>query len=148
MGDVVAAAGDAWNTPFETTSQLNTVRLLLAHTIAAEERMLSFRLQHKEIPLSYDQRAGSSWDELYGDQKKVRAETQVYLAGLTDSEISGDEIVIPMTVFPNALTRADALYQVLNHENYHRGQVITAFQRLGFDPPNFDYILLKGNPRG
>jgi len=143
LGDVLASADDAWNKPFETTSKWNTIRLLAAHSIAAEERMISFRLLNIDLPLTYDQRAGDDWDSVYRDHKTVRAQTYAYLESLTDNEITDREIVIPATVFPIGITRADALFHIFNHENYHRGEIISALQRLGFDPPNFDYILLK-----
>jgi uncharacterized damage-inducible protein DinB len=143
LGETLATAPDAWDVSFETTSQWNSIRLLLAHCVAAEERLVTLRLRNRPLPIPYEQFAADGWDGLYSDQQAIRAETYAYLASLSDSEIEGAEIVVPATVERGAWTRSDVLFHVLNHENYHRGQVIMVLQRLGYDPPNFDYVLLR-----
>jgi uncharacterized damage-inducible protein DinB len=148
MGEVLTSAQGAWDTCFDTVSKWNTIRLLLAHCVAAEERLISFRLLKKEIPLSFEERAPETWDELYADQKSIRAGTYAYIASLSDSEVSEDNMAIFTLNGHNAVTRADVLYHIVNHENYHRGQIVSELQRRGFDPPNFDYILLKDIVQG
>ena len=143
MGETLLAAPQAWNVPFETTSEWNSIRMLLAHTVAAEERLVSMRLQGQEIPVFYEKRAATDWEGLYEDHRKMRANTYAYLDRLTDEQISGGEIVLPAVDGRPEQTRSDILFHVINHENFHRGQVVTALQRLGVDPPNFDYFLLK-----
>jgi len=145
MGETLAAAPEAWDAPFETTSRWNSVRMLLAHTIAAEERMITLRLKKEAIPVPYEDRAAPDWESLYADHRQVRETTYAYLASLSDDEIAGDEIAVPSIDARPALTRADALFHIINHETYHRGEVIMTLQRLGIDPPNFDYALLKPN---
>lgn len=137
----VPTASEAWNTPFDTTSQWNTIRLLLAHSIGAEERLITVRLQNQPLPASYEERAAPDWEGLYRDHQTVRKATYAYLDSLTDAAVEEETEVWRLA--DRALTQADLLFQVLNHENYHRGQVVMALQRLGIDPPNFDYILLK-----
>ncbi len=144
LGDNLAAiehAAEIWETPFETTSQWNTIRLLLAHTIGAEERLVTVRLLQDPLPVTYEQRAASDPHSLYRDHQTIRAATYAYLDLLTDAELEDETEVWRLNDRP--LTRGDILFQILNHENYHRGQVIMALQRLGVDPPNFDYVLLK-----
>ncbi|MBC8143000.1 MAG: hypothetical protein H7Y38_16370 [Armatimonadetes bacterium] len=34
-------------------------------------------------------------------------------------------------------------FHILNHENYHRGQIIARLQQHGVEVPNFDYLFLK-----
>lgn len=142
LGETLAAAPNAWDAPFETTSRWNTIRLLLAHCIAAEER-ITLRLQDLPLPGPYEERAAPGREELYRDHQTMRAATYAYLDSLTDAEIADETPVIPATPDRGGMTREDALFQILNHENYHRGQVVMLLQRLGGDPPNFDYILLK-----
>ena len=143
MGTALTAAPNAWNTPFETISKWNSVRLLLAHSIASEERIVTVRLKGLEVAVPYEERAAESWEGLYRDQQTVRQATYDYIASLSDSELTSGEKVISSLGGGPPLTRADALFHLSNHENYCRGEVISAIQRLGFDPPNFDYVLLK-----
>lgn len=145
LGDTLTTApqaSEAWNTRFDTTSQWNTVRLLLAHSIGAEERLVTVRLQNHSLPVPYEERAAAEWEGLYRDHQTVRAATYSYLDSLTDAAVEDETEV--WRIGDRPLTRADILFHILNHENYHRGQVVMALQRLGIDPPNFDYVLLKG----
>lgn len=144
LGEILATglpAAEQWETPFETTSQWNTIRLLLAHSIGAEERWITLRLQKQPLPVVYEERAAPDWNGLYQDHQTIREATYAYLNSLTDAEVEEEKEVWINDY--RALTRADVLFHILNHENYHRGQVVMALQRLGMDPPNFDYAFLK-----
>ena len=144
LGETLATVphtSETWNTQFDTTSQWNTVRLLLAHSMGAEERLITVRLQNQSLPVIYEERAASDWEGLYQDHQAIRAATYAYLDSLTDATLEDETEV--WRIAHTALTRADILFHILNHENYHRGQVVMALQRLGIDPPNFDYVLLK-----
>jgi uncharacterized damage-inducible protein DinB len=140
FGEVLPEAPEAWDAPFETTSTWNSVHTLLAHCIGAEERIVTLRLKNLPLPVSYEDRAAAGWTGLYEDHKTVRAVTYSYIKSLADAQF---EETVPGIAGRTDVTRADMLFHILNHENYHRGQVISALQRLGIDPPNFDYILLK-----
>jgi len=144
LGETLTANPTAWDASFQTTSHWNSIRLLLAHSIAAEERLISVRLQNYSLPQSYEARAAATWDGLHNDQQAIRAATYAYLDSLSDEEIEEEAPVLP-GMGGGALTRCDVLFHIINHENYHRGQVITSLQRIGIDPPNFDYVLLKAS---
>lgn len=137
----VPQASETCDTPFGTTSQWNTVRLLLAHSIGAEERLITVRLLRHPFLITYEERAPMDWEGLFRDHQTIRAATYAYLDGLTDADVEDETEV--WRIAHGALTRADVLFHIINHENYHRGQVVMALQRHGIDPPNFDYILLK-----
>jgi uncharacterized damage-inducible protein DinB len=138
---------DTFDKPFETTSNWNTIRLLLAHCIAAEERWIFLRLQDIPIPVPYEQRAPFTVEGIYADRKGIRRAARAYLAALTEAALQEEtDIQLPQWNFRDKLTRADILFHMVNHDNYHRGQVVMALQRFGVDPPNFDYVLLKYEP--
>jgi uncharacterized damage-inducible protein DinB len=144
LGEVFAnvpRAAEVWNTQFNTTSRWNTIRLLLAHTIGAEQRLVTVRLQNGPLPVQFEDRAATDWDGLFQDHRTIRAATYVYLDSLTETDLEDEQEV--WRIDGISLTRADILFQILNHENYHRGQVVMALQRFGLDPPDFDYVLLK-----
>jgi len=140
LGKTLPEAPEAWDAIFETTSAWNSVHKLLAHIIGAEERLVTMRLKNQPLPMQYEERAAADWPGLYEEHKAIRAITYCYIESLTDAQF--DE-TIPGIAGRHDLTRADLLFHILNHENYHRGEVITQLQRLGLDPPNFDYLLLK-----
>ena len=143
LGETLAANPDVWEVTFKTTSSWNSIRLLLAHCIGADERIITTRLQKGVVEVPYEDRSAREWLELYQDHKKVRNGTLSYIAELTDLEIKDEKHFIPAVNGRRALTRSDMLFHIINHENYHRGQVVTALQRLDIDPPNFDFVLLK-----
>ncbi|HWD38586.1 MAG TPA: DinB family protein [Fimbriimonas sp.] len=146
MGRTLAGCPGAWDAEFESTSKWNSIHKLLAHTIAAEERMVTVRLRNEPIPSGYEDRAAADWEGLYGDHRQVRSVTRAYIGALTDEEIEGQEVVIPSIDGRPTQTRSEALFHIVNHESFHRGEVVMALQRLGFDPPNFDFVLLKQSP--
>lgn len=103
--------------------------------------MVTVRLQNHSLSVVYEERAAPDWEGLYRDHQTIRAATYAYLDSLTDAAVAEETEV--WRIAHRALTRADILFHVLNHENYHRGQVVMVLQRFGIDPPNFDYVLLK-----
>jgi uncharacterized damage-inducible protein DinB len=135
---------EAFDVPFETTSEWQSVRLLMAHTLAAEERIITARLREEPLPVRYEERAAKTLDGLYADLAEVRARTRAYLETLPEGDLEKEKpLHLPQLQLRGERTRADFLFHLLNHDNYHRGQVVMALQRLGLDPPNFDYVLLK-----
>src|SRR5579862_5845129 len=96
LGDTLATGPqtfEKWDAPFDTPSRWNSVRLLLAHTIAAEERWITVRLRDQPLSVSYEERAASDWQGLYRDHQTVRAATYAYLASLTDTEVEEEKEV-------------------------------------------------------
>jgi uncharacterized damage-inducible protein DinB len=147
LRNVLEAHPAVFDAPFETTSNWNTVRLLLAHCVAAEERWIFLRLQNIPVPVPYEQRAPATIEGLYADRKASRRAARAYLASLAEADLQEEtDIELPQWEFRDKLTRADILFHMVNHDNYHRGQVVTALQRFGLDPPNFDFVLLKYAP--
>lgn len=135
---------EAFDTPFKTTSDWNTIRLLLAHSIGAEERWITLRLQDLPLPVSYEKRVAATLDGLYADFATIRAATHAYIRGLAEGDLEEEKaITLSQWHFSGILSRSDVLYHIVNHDNYHRGQVVMALQRMGLDPPNFDYCFLK-----
>ena len=143
LGDSLVAVPDAWKDEFETTSRFNSIARLLAHCVGAEERLVGRRLQNLPIEIPYEDRAAADWTGVYADHCQIRAATYAYLETLSDDDFVDPQPILPPTPERGALTRADILFQVLNHENFHRGQVILILQRIGGDPPNFDYMALR-----
>jgi uncharacterized damage-inducible protein DinB len=132
---------ESFDASVETISQWSTIRLLLAHCIGAEERLVSTRIQGKTLSASYEERAATTIEELFADADTIRDRTNAYRRTLTDADY--DTPLSASSPPWNNLTISDVLFQVFNHENYHRGQIIMILQSMRIDPPNFDFILLK-----
>jgi uncharacterized damage-inducible protein DinB len=141
LRETLLAHPDTFDVPFETTSQWNTIRLLVAHSIAAEERWITLRIQGKPLPVGYEERAATTIEGLFADADTFRDATNTYRLTLSDADY--DRLLSHCPPPMNNLRISDALFQIFNHENYHRGQIIMTLQRMGIDPPNFDFILLK-----
>jgi uncharacterized damage-inducible protein DinB len=138
LRETLLAHPDTFDVPFETTSRWNTIHLLLAHSIAAEERLITLRLQEKPLPVHYEERAAPDIEGVFADAERIRAATNDYRRTLTEADL---DRVVSLRV--GNLSIGDVLFHIVNHENYHRGQIIMTLQRMGIDPPNFDFILLK-----
>jgi uncharacterized damage-inducible protein DinB len=135
---------DTFDAPFITTSKFASIRAILAHSIAAEERWITLRLQGGAIPVAYEERAGTTIAELFADQRAIRQQTYDYLETIANHSLQEEKpIDLPQWNYRGQLTLEDILFHLMNHENYHRGQVILCLQQRGFDPPNFDYVFLK-----
>jgi uncharacterized damage-inducible protein DinB len=123
---------------FVTTSTFNTIAKLLAHMTGAEERWLLVRMQGNTVPTPYEDRAPTMRFDLEADADKLRKETVAFLATQTPETLTKvREIQLPgRTVL---MTTEEVIFHVLNHESWHRGQIVSLLQQWGFDPPNFDY---------
>ncbi len=72
MDEVLSESPTAWDAVFETTSRWNSIRMLLAHSIGAEERIVTLRLKGKDLPVSYEDRAAAKWSAKYQDHQNAR----------------------------------------------------------------------------
>ena len=110
---------------------------LMSHTLRAHEIWLN-RLTENNIQLKV-------WEKLEVDNlEKLNADLfnrtiEIINNKILDSNISyknskGDE-------FSNSII--DILFHVVNHSNYHRGQINTELKRLGNEPVVTDYIFYK-----
>ena len=141
LRDTLSGCPHVFDRPFETTSAWRTIRLLLAHSIGAEERWITMRIGGQALPSDYEERAATTPAALFADADAVRAVTYRFLDGL---EPGGLVRVVPvsLTDWRGDLTVEQILFHIVNHENYHRGQIVMTLQRFGLDPPNFDYVFL------
>jgi len=144
LADTLRQYPEELHATFTTTSQFDSIGRLLAHSIGAEERCVTMLIQGKPIPVMYEARAADTLDGLIEDAAAIRAETRRFLSTLTAEDYLQKITISRGAARGLVLTVEEILFHVINHENYHRGQIVTALQRRGIDPPNFDYILLRG----
>ena len=123
---------------FPTMGKFNSIAKLLAHCHGAEERWVVSRLQKQPLPVSYEDRAPETLEELIADGEKIRAHTHAFLATQTpQSLLEKREMVMQDRVILSTIE--EVIFHVLHHESWHRGQISLLLQHFGFDPPNFDY---------
>lgn len=144
LKDVLLCHEGVFRNPFPTTSRYDTIQKLMAHSIGAEERLITARILGKSVPVTYEERAADTVEEIFTDAQAVRGVTDMFRRELNeDGYHRRIAFPLPPGSPPLELTVSDILFHILNHENFHRGQILMALQQNGIDFPNFDYILLK-----
>jgi uncharacterized damage-inducible protein DinB len=138
---------DVFDQPFETLSSFKCIRLLVAHMAGAEERWVLQRLCNTPPGPRLEERAPESLDGVFDEWERIRANTRAFVAALDIAGLSGMiPVSLPHHGYEGRKTVEQILFQVFNHQTYHLGQISMTLQRLGIDPPNFDYILLPDEP--
>ncbi len=129
---------DAFDARFETSAAYDSVAKLLAHCIGAEERWQA-RLEERKISKYYESQKTITLEGLFADADRVRTVSRKLLVA-PDPAL---RCVYRFGSFDGEMSLHETLFHVLHHETYHRGQVITQLQRLGLDPPDFDYCYFR-----
>ena len=147
LRQTLAAHPDAFDAPFETLSAYKSVRQIVAHCVGAEERWIEMRIGGRALTAFYEERAAATVEALWADWDAVRAGTRDFYRRL-DADCLAFQIAVQLPQWDHHthLSLEQILFHILNHENYHRGQVVMTLQRMGIDPPNFDYVILCAPP--
>lgn len=136
----LVAHPEAFDRPFETLSDFSSIRRLLAHSAAAEERWIEMRVRGKEI-VRYEDRAADTVEGLFSDWDRIRANTWEFLTGPEAEELSR-KMDLELGGYALSLTIEQILFHIVNHEVHHRAQISMALQQMKIDPPYFDYCFL------
>jgi uncharacterized damage-inducible protein DinB len=131
--------------PFETTGEFNTIRLQLAHIIAAEERWIFQRIQGKPVN-DFENRAADTIEGIWEQWEPIRAETVRVVESQTPASLE-KQLHVSMRNGSRTLTMEQILFHIFNHEVHHRAQISLLIQQFGGDPPNFDSVLFFGTER-
>ena len=112
----------------------------LAHIVGAEWVWL--RRWLGESPSSFpDWMSAPVYGELRGRLSAVEQEREVFLAGLSDTDLSRPISYRTLGGQPFSDPLGSLMKHVVNHSTYHRGQVVTQLRQLGQKPPSTDLIL-------
>lgn len=141
LKETLVAHPEAFDRPFETLSDYSSIRRLLAHSAAAEERWIEMRIRGKEI-VRYEDRAADTVEGLFSDWDKIRANTLEFLAGPEAKDLNRT-LNLELGGHPLRLTIEQILFHIVNHEVHHRAQISMALQHMKIDPPYFDYCFLR-----
>ncbi len=142
LRETLVAYPDTLDQPFETTAQHKTIGQLVAHLVSAERRLTLGWLYGEARPPRYEDGAAGTLDGLFTDWDAIRARTLAFAARADAAALSR----VITTALPGTtiqVTAEEVLLHICNHQTWHLGQVSMALQRLGVDPPNFDYVLLR-----
>jgi len=133
-----------WSEPIETLSQHRTIRALLAHSLGAEMRW-NARIKGEPQPPRYESTAPSDISQIHKDWRRQRELTTSIIQSADRAELDRVlDVTIPMWLYNGKLSVEEILFHIFSHENYHRGQCSMLLQHQAIDPPNFDYIFVKG----
>lgn len=137
------------NVPFATTAAHKTVGQLVAHLVGAERRWTLGRLYGEGAPPRYEDAAADTLAGLFADWDEIRARTLEF-AARADAAALGRVITADMPQWGASarVTAEEVLFHVCSHQTWHTGQVSMVLQRLGVDPPNFDYVFLRDDSSG
>ena len=143
LRETLAAHPEAWDRPFETLADYATIQQIAAHMVGAEQRWTSQRLYNEPRPPRYEEQAAQTLEGVFGDWDVARARTLDF-AERADAAALARVITVAMPQWGETvtLTIKEVLFHVVNHQTWHLGQVSMALQRMGIDPPNFDYPFL------
>ncbi|HEX5323245.1 MAG TPA: DinB family protein [Capsulimonadaceae bacterium] len=132
---------EACASTFETIASFKSIHDLLAHMIGAEESWCA-RILGEELPPRYEGRAPESVAAIYADWRAQRKITESILEGAGAAELSRSLAVTLRVIDAQLqLTVEQILFQIFNHENFHRAQCSLLLQMQGIDPPLFDFVV-------
>ncbi len=134
---------DALTATFATRGEYKSIRELLAHMIGAEERWVQQRLEAGPRPSRYEERAALDLDGLYADWDGFRRRLVGYVE--THAPLPARQITFSLPQWghdTDTLSDEAIVFHLLNHQQWHLGQISLLLQQQDIDPPNFDFPLL------
>ena len=132
---------DVFETRFETSAAYDSIAKLLAHSIGAEERWQR-RLTDEPTISYYESKKKLTIETLFADADQVRARSRAILGTCADDGLAR-RLTYKFGSFHGDMSWEETFFHVLHHETWHRGQVVSQLQRLGLDPPDFDYCYFR-----
>jgi uncharacterized damage-inducible protein DinB len=143
LRETLAAHPEAFDRPFPTESRFNTIRMLLAHMIAAEERWVQVRIPGAPAGVRYEERAAATVEGVFADWESIRAVTRAFIEAQDEAGLARG-ITVDIEGWSDVLSVEQILFHVFNHETHHRAQICLALMQQGIVPPDFDFIFLHG----
>lgn len=147
LRQTLAAHPQTLDQPFEMAAARTSIGELIAHLIGAEQRLILGWLLGNERPPLYEDEAAQTLDGLFSDWDAIRARTLAFAEGADATSLA--QVVttgMPQLDATETLTAEEVLLHLCNHQTWHLGQISLAWQQIGVDPPNFDYVLLRPVP--
>lgn len=119
-----------------------TVRDVLAHSVSVDWVWLE--RWRGASPSSFPVWFTSDDPRVLLDQlRQIAARRRVFLDSLVETDLA---LQLSFTYFsgePGAVSLVDALFHVVNHSTYHRGQMAWMLRALGGAPPSTDFDLFR-----
>jgi uncharacterized damage-inducible protein DinB len=124
----------------DTIAEFKSVHDLLAHLNGCEQRWI-VRILDQPIPERYELRAPEATHELYDDWRRLRSITEAAARDADPAELARPlSVKLQTSSITFTLTVEQILFHIVNHENFHRGQISMLLQQQHIDPPFFDYV--------
>jgi uncharacterized damage-inducible protein DinB len=132
---------DAWTRTIE--SSFSSLRATFAHIAGAEFVWLQRWMGEKNAPVPswYDDPSVATLREVFD---ALHIERREFLGTLTDGDLERPLEYNNIKGEACRFALGDALYQVVNHSTYHRGQAVTQLRQLGAAPPATDFLVFAG----
>jgi len=72
--------------------------------------------------------------------EETASEIEAFLAALTDEQLAGDLTWITTTGETHTRPLWQPVLHLVNHNTYHRGQVVSLLRQMGYQPPSTDLV--------
>jgi uncharacterized damage-inducible protein DinB len=112
---------------------------LLLHCLETEAFWVRHGLQGRDAP-EYDPRSYPVLSSVQRLAKEVRRQTEAYVDGLSESDMGRAASVTFAGGGTARFTVSEALFHVIEHDIYHRGQALALAAQMGYEPPDLDLI--------
>jgi uncharacterized damage-inducible protein DinB len=122
-----------------TGSSWDSVLGTMAHVLGAQRMWLS-RFIGDPLPAVPGLAEYPDLPTLRAGMDELRAELEMYMAGLTDAMLRADLTWVNSKGQPFTRPLWEPVLHLCNHSTYHRGQVATMLRQLGYQPVPTDLI--------
>jgi|CXWL01.1.fsa_nt_gi uncharacterized damage-inducible protein DinB len=119
-----------------------TIRDVLAHVVSVDWVWLE-RWKGGSPSSLPDWYTSNEASVLAGELARIAGERSRFLEGLAESDLAAQLTFSYFSGKPGAVSRVDALFHVVNHSTYHRGQLSWMLRAVGTSPPPTDFTIFR-----
>jgi uncharacterized damage-inducible protein DinB len=119
-----------------------TIRDVLAHTVSVDWVWLE-RFRGGSPSSAPGWSTSREAPVLTGELARIAAERSRFLDGLAEADLAVELAFTYFSGKPGAVVLGDALFHVVNHSTYHRGQLSWMLRAVGAAPPATDFTIFR-----
>jgi uncharacterized damage-inducible protein DinB len=127
-------------------NSFSSLRDTLAHLVAAEWVWLERWRGRSPTPRDAEDFAAEKFPDLGAIEERWRAverNMREYLTGLGNQDLTQPLTYANLKGETWTYPLWQALFHLINHQTYHRGQVTTLLRQLGAEPPQIDFLVAE-----
>lgn len=117
----------------------SSMRETMLHGMEAEVFWVGYAMQQGEQP-NWDYAAYPDVASLKALAASVRADTERFVAALTDADLARDAAITYSSGSTFSFPLSKGFLHMILHDTHHRGQVMLLARQLGYEPPEIDLM--------